>query len=167
MHVQDVRVAELREADYNPRSISEHDLESLRRSMRQYGVVQPIIANKRKGRENVVVGGHQRLRVLKELGHETVPVVYVDLDEGRERALNVALNRITGDFEDRPLALLVQSLRDDDEALRLTGLHEEELAGILALGVLGPPPVPQEYGESGPKDDPTVQCPKCDFEFIP
>lgn len=82
----------LRPAPYNPRQDLEPDdprYRKLRRSLRRFGLVEPLVWNRRTGH---VVGGHQRLKILRELGWEQVPVAVVDLDLDHERALNVMLN---------------------------------------------------------------------------
>lgn len=96
--VQVVPLSSLRGAAYNPRAISPEALAGLRRSMELYGYADPIIVNRRTG--NTVVGGHQRLKVLRSAGIKSAPVVFVDLDAKKERQLNVALNSpaIAGDF---------------------------------------------------------------------
>ncbi|MFT7653910.1 MAG: hypothetical protein ACI9UU_003024, partial [Candidatus Azotimanducaceae bacterium] len=91
------RVSDLIPADYNPRDISETALQGLRNSVERFGLVEPIVWNKRTGK---VVGGHQRLKVLQQMGELETQVAVVDLNETEEKALNVALNNpaIAGDF---------------------------------------------------------------------
>jgi len=90
-------VADLCPAPYNPRAITEAALQGLRNSVERFGLVEPIVWNQRTGK---VVGGHQRLKVLQQLGETETQVVVVDLEEAEEKALNVALNNpaIAGDF---------------------------------------------------------------------
>ncbi|MFT5303833.1 MAG: ParB-like chromosome segregation protein Spo0J, partial [Mariniblastus sp.] len=83
------RVSDLIPADYNPRDISETALQGLRNSVERFGLVEPIVWNKRTGK---VVGGHQRLKVLQQMGELETQVAVVDLNETEEKALNVALN---------------------------------------------------------------------------
>src|SRR6266581_2486276 len=83
-------------APYNPRTISEHDLAALRRSLKVFGTVEPIVVNRRSGH---IVGGHQRVRAAEAEEIATLPVVYVDLDDPSEKQLNLALNRISGEFD--------------------------------------------------------------------
>src|SRR6516162_7486069 len=82
-------VADLKPSPYNPRRIDDASLHALGESIERFGLVEPIIWNKRSGR---VVGGHQRLRVLREANVSDVDVVQVDLDDNDEKALNIALN---------------------------------------------------------------------------
>lgn len=115
-------------APYNPRKISPHDLNSLRRSMQTFGVVEPIIVNKRTGH---IVGGHQRVKAAQAAAIETLPVVHVDLSEGQERALNIALNRVRGDFDQEMLAEVVADILSAGEDVTLTGLTDEELEALV------------------------------------
>src|SRR5258706_12252145 len=87
-------------APYNPRTIEDHDLDALRRSLRHFGTVEPVVVNKRSGR---IVGGHQRVKAALAEEIATLPVVYVDLDDPSEKQLNLALNRIRGEFAEAKL----------------------------------------------------------------
>jgi len=97
MNIQKIPAAYLNPAAYNPRKDrkpGDKDYEKLKRSIAEFGYVEPVIWNIRTGN---VVGGHQRLKVLVDLGHTEIDCVVVDLDPQREKALNVALNKIQGD----------------------------------------------------------------------
>ena len=83
-------------APWNPRRIAEHDLDALRRSLRFFGTVEPIVVNRRSGH---IVGGHQRVKAAEAEGMPSLPVVYVDLDDPSEKQLNLALNRIRGEWD--------------------------------------------------------------------
>jgi ParB-like chromosome segregation protein Spo0J len=111
-------------ADYNPRQISEADFEQLKKSLQGFDCVEPLIINTYEGRENVVVGGHQRLKALIELGHKEVPCVEVNLDEEKEKELNIRLNKNTGQFDMDILATYFEP-----EQLIEYGFNEEELVG--------------------------------------
>jgi len=99
MEVVNVNVDKLNEAEYNPRKLTDKQKEDIKKSLETFGFVNPLVVNKHKGRENVLVGGHQRLKVAKDLGFKEVPVVFVDLDETQEKELNVRLNKNTGDWD--------------------------------------------------------------------
>lgn len=110
--------SELKLAKYNPRTIDDASLEGLKRSMKRFGVVQDIIWNERTG---VVVGGHQRLKILDAEHKGTdyhVDVKVVDLSERDEKALNVALNNpnITGRYDGDALLSLLHEHQDDIKA---------------------------------------------------
>ncbi|MDE6838094.1 MAG: ParB N-terminal domain-containing protein, partial [Acutalibacter sp.] len=101
--------------------------EKLRNSIVQFGNVEPIVWNKRTGN---VVGGHQRLKVLKSLGYEAIPCSIVDLSEEDEKLLNVALNKIKGQWDYEKLEELLSGY--DREVATLSGFSEDEIAVILA-----------------------------------
>ena len=104
MKITLVNINSLNPAEYNPRQISNKQYEDLKASMEKFGCVDPIIININPERLNVVVGGHQRLRILRELGAEKVPTVSVNLSEEDERELNVRLNKSGGDWDMEILA---------------------------------------------------------------
>lgn len=121
--VEMVPIQSLNAATYNPRKISREQMDRLVRSIREWGFVDPIVANRTSGS---VVGGHQRLKAAKQLGMETVPTVWVELDDVNEKALNIALNKHGGEWDYG----LLQSVLDDVQAggieLELTGFTDEE-----------------------------------------
>lgn len=97
--IEQVDINQLKPSAYNPRKISDKDFADLKESERRYGIVDPLIVNNLPERKNIIIGGHQRYRAAKELGYKTVPVVYVELDEAREKELNLRLNRNTGEWD--------------------------------------------------------------------
>jgi len=99
MKITLIEINSLNPAEYNPRQISNKQYEDLKASMEKFGCVDPIIININPERSNVVVGGHQRLRILRDLGAEKVPTVSVNLSEEDERELNVRLNKNTGQWD--------------------------------------------------------------------
>lgn len=123
-------------APYNPRRISDHDMQSLRRSLRAYGIVEPVVVNRRS---SVVVGGHQRIRAAALEGIAEMPVFYVDLDAQNERLLNLALNRIHGEWDEDMLESLLAELKADDAELDLSGFENAEIEKILTQPSTGDP----------------------------
>ena len=99
MKITLVNINSLNPAEYNPRQISNKQYEDLKASMEKFGCVDPIIININPERLNVVIGCHQRLRILRELGAEKVPTVSVNLSEEDERELNVRLNKSGGEWD--------------------------------------------------------------------
>lgn len=99
LRIVQVPIGELKPSQYNPRKISDKALADLKESLRRYKMVDPLIVNGLPERKGVIIGGHQRYCAAKELGYKTVPVVYVELDEARERELNLRLNRNTGEWD--------------------------------------------------------------------
>lgn len=131
MLIKCLPITELNPADYNPRKDlqpGDRDYEKLKRSLTEFGYVEPVIYNQTTGR---VVGGHQRLKVLADLGHTEVDCVIVELDETREKALNVALNKISGDWDESKLALLIADLDASDFDAELTGFDDAEIAQMI------------------------------------
>lgn len=117
-------------AEYNPRKISDKELQKLVRSIREFGFVQPVVINTAKCRKNVVVGGHQRIKAAELAGLDEVPVVEVKLDEEKEKALNLALNKISGEWDSGALADVIESIKASD-ALLATGFDDIEISRIL------------------------------------
>ena len=131
MLVKTMPIAELKPADYNPRKDlqpGDAEYEKLKRSLTEFGYVEPVIWNSTTGH---VVGGHQRLKVLEDLGHNTVDVIVVELDETREKALNIALNKISGEWDQDKLALLIADLDASDFDAELTGFDDAEIAQLI------------------------------------
>lgn len=123
-----VAIDELRPDPANPRRISDEELEALTRSIREFGLVDPIIARK----DGTVIGGHQRLLAARKLGLKKVPVIYVDLTPDKAQLLNVALNRISGDWDKELLARLLSDLEAvPDVDISLTGFSEDDLMTLL------------------------------------
>jgi len=118
----------LRAAEYNPRKWDEDAKKQLKTSLKRYGFVDPVIANRAPGRENVVIGGHFRLAMAKELGIPQIPVVYLNIpDLEKEKELNIRLNRNTGEFDWDLLA------KFDESFLADVGFSSEELDDIFAI----------------------------------
>ena len=131
MIVEKKNTADLLPADYNPRkALKPGDLEyeKLKRSIEQFGYVEPVIWNKTTGR---VVGGHQRLKVLMDMGYTEVDCVVVELTEEKEKALNVALNKISGEWDKEKLALLITDLQGVDFDVSLTGFDPAEIDDLF------------------------------------
>jgi len=154
------RVSDLHPAPYNPRTIDPEAMAGLRRSVKEFGLVEPIVWNRQTAR---VVGGHQRLQALAEMGVQETPVVVVDLDETREKALNLALNNpaIAGEFTPDVLGLV---------SLLETALPSDLFAELrydeIQVGKIDVPDV--DGGQDGPEayDGPKVAtCPKCGHVF--
>ena len=131
MIIEKKNTADLLPADYNPRKDlkpGDAEYEKLKRSIEQFGYVEPVIWNKTTGR---VVGGHQRLKVLMDMGLTEVDCVVVEMDEGKEKALNIALNKISGDWDKDKLALLIADLQGADFDVSLTGFEPAEIDDLF------------------------------------
>ena len=131
MIIEKKNTADLLPADYNPRKDlkpGDAEYEKLKRSIEQFGYVEPVIWNKTTGR---VVGGHQRLKVLMDMGMTEVDCVVVEMDEDKEKALNIALNKISGDWDKDKLALLIADLQGADFDVSLTGFEPAEIDDLF------------------------------------
>jgi len=118
------KVQKLQYYPLNPRRMDADTLEKLKRSIQEFGVVQPLIVNTK----NEVIGGNQRLRALKELHIDEVDVIVVDLSPEKEKALNLALNKITGEWDEALLKAFVADLQIED--IRLAGFDENEILNL-------------------------------------
>ncbi|MEG3239042.1 site-specific DNA-methyltransferase [Streptococcus suis] len=131
MEIREIRLSELHPASYNPRKKlkkGDKEYEKIKQSLLKFGYVDPIIVNK----DLTVIGGHQRLTVLKDLDYETAKCVIVNLSKEDEKALNIALNKITGQWDDQLLADLLLDLQESDFNLDLTGFEPPEIDDILS-----------------------------------
>lgn len=131
MEIREIRLSELHPASYNPRKKlkkGDKEYEKIKQSLLKFGYVDPIIVNN----DLTVIGGHQRLTVLKDLDYETAKCVIVDLSKEDEKALNIALNKITGQWDDQLLADLLLDLQESDFNLDLTGFEPPEIDDILS-----------------------------------
>jgi len=127
--IEQADLESLRPDPANPRRMSDAELEALTRSLREFGFVVPVIARRE---DNVVIGGHQRLLAARRLGMKTVPVIFLDLTWEQARVLNLALNKISGSWDDELLARLLADLQAvGDLDLSLSGFREDELDSFL------------------------------------
>lgn len=130
MDIQKISIEKLNGAKYNPRKdLQPADPEyiKLKKSIEHYGYVDPIIVNNRDGMY-IVVGGHQRLKVLKDLDYDSIDCVVVNLSDTEEKALNVALNKISGDWDAEKLEDLLRDISiDDNFDIELTGFDIGEI----------------------------------------
>jgi len=127
--IEHVPIRDLRPDPFNPRRISDAELEALTRSIQEFGLVDPIIARRD---DRTVIGGHQRLVAARRLGLDTVPVVFVDLSREQAKLLNLALNRISGAWDQELLARLLSELEGTlGVDLTLSGFAEDEISKLL------------------------------------
>lgn len=131
MEIKELPLKELKPAAYNPRKKlkkGDKEYEKIKQSLLKFGYVDPIIVNE----DLTVIGGHQRLTVLKDLDYETAKCVIVNLPKEDEKALNIALNKITGQWDEALLADLLLDLQESDFNLDLTGFEPPEIDDILS-----------------------------------
>ncbi len=130
MNVQKVKIEKLKIAAYNPRKDlkpEDEEYQKIKRSINEFGYVAPIIVNK----DFTVIGGHQRLKVLKELEYKEIECVIVDLDKTKEKALNIALNKISGEWDNDKLEELLAELKETDIDMDITGFSFDEVDDML------------------------------------
>lgn len=133
LRIETKKINELHPAAYNPRKDlqpGDEEYEKIRRSIDEFGLVDPIVWNESTGN---IVGGHQRYKVLVDMGYTEVDVSVVSLDMDREKALNVALNKISGEFDRDKLTLLLDELNNSMIDVELTGFGMDELADLLSV----------------------------------
>lgn len=129
MKFEKMKLSELHPAEYNPRvelKSGMEEYEKLKQSILEFGFVDPPIFNKRTGN---LVGGHQRVSVAKDLGIGEIEVSIVDLPIEKEKALNIALNKISGQWDEDKLALLLNEL--DENELNISGFTDKEIQEVI------------------------------------
>lgn len=129
LNLQEKLLADLRPAEYNPRvelKPGDPEYERIKRSIETFTYVDPIIVNK----DGTIIGGHQRYNVLLDLGYESADVVVVDKTKAEEKALNVALNKITGEWDEEKLYELLIELDLSDIDMQLSGFTADELDSL-------------------------------------
>ena len=153
MNIQTLKLSELNPAKYNPRKglrPGDAEFEKLKRSIENFGYVELIVVNEATG--FTVISGHQRLSVLKVLGYESVECVVVSLDVVHEKALNIAMNKISGEWDTKKLENLLSDLKAEDFDVTLTGFDTSEIG--LMLGV--DDEIVQDVVPEVSADEPTV-----------
>lgn len=130
MKMETRSLASLRPAEYNPRvqlQPADPEYQNIKRSIETFGYVDPIIVNQ----DGTIIGGHQRYNVMKDLGYTEAQVVVVDLDKNNEKALNIALNKITGEWDEIKLKDLLLDLDLNDYDLTATGFSSKEVEDLV------------------------------------
>lgn len=130
MNIQKISIEKLKPAEYNPRKDlkpEDEEYQKIKKSLVEFGYVAPVIVNA----DMTVIGGHQRLKVLKELGYTEIECNIVDLDKDKEKALNIALNKITGEWDNTKLEELLAELKETDIDMDMTGFSFDEVDNML------------------------------------
>ena len=150
LEVSEIAISELNNAKYNPRKITDEELEGLKYSIKTFGFVDPVIVNKRN---MTIVGGHMRTRAAEALGYDFVPCTMVDLTDAEEKALNIALNSqsISGKYDDEILRPLLEELKITIDSDIFSGLRFEDIM---------PPIIDTEFLEDGRDDSGPGELPK-------
>lgn len=124
------KISELIPAEYNPRKklkLGDREYEKIKNSITEFGYVEPIIVNA----DMTIIGGHQRATVLADLGYDEIDCIVIDIDKTREKALNVALNKITGEWNKELLADLIKDLEDSSFDIGITGFEPPEIEQLF------------------------------------
>lgn len=126
MEIRKIETLKIKPAKYNPRkdlNPGDREYEQIKRSIQEFGYVDPVIVNS----DLTIVGGHQRWKVLKDLGYKEIDCVVVELDKTKEKALNIALNKISGEWDIPLLKELIDSLDKEMFDVSLTGFDAAEI----------------------------------------
>lgn len=153
-------ISQLRPSPYNPRkdlTPDDPEYQKLKKSILEFDYVDPIIWNKKSNR---VVGGNQRLKILKEIGRKEAEVSVVDLPDDKEKALNLALNRHRGEWDYPKLKDLLIELDTGALDMEITGFDAEELEKLLVKTGSIPP-----KDDEDPNDESIIKCPECGHEW--
>ena len=135
LQIRYVPISDLKPNEYNPKKFSDEMMISLEESITRFGFADPLVVNGASNRKNILIGGHARLKVAKKIGHETVPVVYLDIpDLEKEKELNIRLHKNQGEFD---FKLLVDF---NEEFLKEVGFSSEELDDIFSVD-----PTPEQF----------------------
>jgi len=146
-----IKLSEIKGADYNPRKISNEALGRLTKSLSELGDLQPITVNVRTG--NTIIGGHQRFKIYQAMGREEIDVWLVDLSEEKEKAANLALNNMAGEFDTEALKDLLEDIDTSQIDLQLTGFSDENLKSLMSATIPdGPLSLDAEQAQAGGGD---------------
>ncbi len=128
LNVVYVPITDLLPATYNPRKWNEEAIAQLTESMKRFGLVDPIVVNGAPERKNIVIGGHFRVKVAKDLGYKEIPVVYINIpDLEKEKELNLRLNKNVGDWDWSLLSEFGETMLAD------VGFSSEQLDDIFDI----------------------------------
>ena len=130
MELKKQKIGDLKIATYNPRKeLNEKDKEyqKIKNSIIEFGYVAPIIINADK----TVISGHQRIKVLKDLRYEEIDCIVVNFDKNKEKLLNIALNKISGEWDYQKLESIFNELDENNIDLLITGFDEKEINKLI------------------------------------
>jgi DNA modification methylase len=131
MNIEKIDIRKLKSAEYNPRKDlkkNNKEYKDILNSIKEFGYIQPLIVNK----DYTIIGGHQRLKVLKDLKYNEIDCIVIDVDKKKEKALNVALNKISGEWDFEKLTKLLQEIKiENNDDFTLTGFNDNELEKMM------------------------------------
>lgn len=129
VEIQKLKLSTLKIPEYNPRIFPEEEMQKLIKNIETNGYLELIVVNKRN---NHIVSGSHRYKALQFLGYKEIDCIVIDIDEDREKALNIAMNRIGGFFDEDKLETIIKQLNETNFDLELTGLADFELDVMLS-----------------------------------
>lgn len=157
MEIRKLKVSDINPAPYNPRKDlqpGDAEWEHIYNSIKTFGFIDPIIVNERN---NVIVGGHQRYKIVKSMGYEEIDCVLVDMDEQQEKACNMALNKAQGSWDYAALDELLADVTDFDMSdFGFADLPDIDVDGFFEDA---------EPKEQKPEEEEEIQCPHCGMYF--
>jgi ParB family chromosome partitioning protein len=154
MNFQKLNITNLHPADYNPRKDlkpTDSEYQKIKHSIEKFGYVDPVIVNK----DLTVIGGHQRVKVLKDLGYQEIDCVVLDIDKEQEKALNIALNKISGEWDMGKLKDLIEELDTGSFDVELTGFDFEEIETLF--NELDPKGIKEDDFDEPPPENPITK----------
>lgn len=182
--IEAVHITDLSPAAYNPRNISDQELKKLARSIETFGFVEPVVVNRRSPEKGwsvnatddegnlrykvedlqpTIVGGHQRVKAAMLLDWERVPVVWVDLKEPDEVALNIALNKIQGVWNEEKLIEAFELMRSyPDFDPEISGFEVEDMNALVDTFEIEPP---SDFPEVNEDIETDYRCPSCNYSW--
>ena len=168
MKLVEFEIAKVALLPYNPNRLSQNQVDALAASHEEFGVLQPVVVNRRKGKlwkrnefGDFVVGGEHRLQVATKLGLKKYPGVVVEVGPTEERVMNLALNN-HGTYDARAVALVLRDLENAKANAKATGFSQEEIDALLAK-LDADLKAPNEFADV--VVDAGHRCPKCGFEW--
>jgi ParB-like chromosome segregation protein Spo0J len=160
MNIKQIDINKLNPATYNPRKDlqpGDAEYEKLKRSIQEFGYVEPVIVNS----DFTIISGHQRYKILKDMEPylEKIDCVVLDVDKTKEKALNIALNKISGEWDQELLKVLLKDL--DKDVLELTGFDDAEIERLLndVETIIDEDTNDEDFERK------QIICPSCGYEF--
>lgn len=164
MELKKQKIGDLKIATYNPRKeLNEKDKEyqKIKNSIIEFGYVAPIIINADK----TVISGHQRIKVLKDLGYEEIDCIVVNFNKNKEKLLNIALNKISGEWDYQKLESIFNELDENNIDLLITGFDEKEINKLIKETEETMNENTEIDLDNFNDDKFQCKCPKCGFVF--
>ena len=157
MNILEIDINKLIFPKYNPRKKlkpEDKEYQKIKKSIEEFGYTDLVIINK----DNTIISGNQRTQVLMDMGYKKIKVVQIDIDKTKEKALNIALNKITGEWDYAMLGDLLLDLDSQNYDLEITGFDLDEIEGIMApLGLEEEKEVIEDDFDCTPPEEPKAK----------